>query len=349
MALNNETNITAGDSSTNNQAQTINNTFNGVSYRDVKEIALDVFKDNFLVFRNEAAEIATARATEIIEKLLERLEDGAIPLDEFATPGMQDSLFSAQKEYAMSGDEEVADMLVEILVQRAQTPEKNRFRIVLDESLKVASKLTIQQMDLLTVSHAMRHMKVLNQTTLNGLYERLDVYLSFFDGIDEGEVDKDLSVLEYLNLGKISVEEYTNPASFFLKAYPAFFNKGFDESECLIPELGNEDILISCLRNNKKLQFQFSEKVDLISFLRSKSITESRINEIASFFDVNIFTPEELISEINGKVNNFSKAMSLHNNTNWKCFQLSPVGKAIAMSNFYRKTNQKLNMSTWID
>ncbi|RYZ80199.1 MAG: hypothetical protein EOP06_25785 [Proteobacteria bacterium] len=58
MAIKSETNLNAGDQSTNNQAQTINYHYTGVTYTDAKEIALDVFKNNFLVLKDEAAAIA---------------------------------------------------------------------------------------------------------------------------------------------------------------------------------------------------------------------------------------------------------------------------------------------------
>ncbi|WP_262250451.1 LPO_1073/Vpar_1526 family protein [Parapedobacter soli] len=141
-----------GDSSTNLQGHVVN-VYQGISYADAKEIALDVFSSNFIQLKNEAAEIAKQRAEEITEALLEKLiERAPDAIEEFKQPGMQDSLFTAQKEYAKSGDKELGDLLVDILVDRANSPERNMMQIILDEALKIAPKLTIEQLDTLTLS-----------------------------------------------------------------------------------------------------------------------------------------------------------------------------------------------------
>jgi len=89
----------SGDNSTNLQGKEI--VINqGISYSDAKEIALDVFKGNFLQLKEEAAIIAQNRAEEITEDFLNHLNDrNPEAIKEFEQPAMQDALFTAQKEY----------------------------------------------------------------------------------------------------------------------------------------------------------------------------------------------------------------------------------------------------------
>lgn len=51
-------------------------------------------------------------------------------------------LFSAQKEHARIGDEDLGDLLVQLLVDRTKVRDRNLVQIALNESLEVAPKLT---------------------------------------------------------------------------------------------------------------------------------------------------------------------------------------------------------------
>jgi len=347
--LNKDSNINAGNSSTNNQAQTINNTYNGITYSDARDIAIDVFKNNFLVLKDEAAAVASERAYQITEKFLKRLESEAPhALSEFATPGMQDTFFHAQKDFALSGDDEIAEMLVQILIERAQTPIKNRMRLVLDESMKIASKLTADQMDLLTLTHLMHRSIEANVGTFENLIKRISRNLSICENLSEIYINEDLQFLEYLRLGKFLSGKYFDPCRTWLTSYGPYLNKGFTHEELHVPEIPNGDLFIICFHDTTKVQFRFETKEALITFLRSENLTEERINHISSFFNHNLFQQEEFNQLLNDKIGNYSKMITIHNNTEWNSFDLSSVGIAIALSNYYRRFGNKVDMSIWI-
>ena len=63
----------SGDNSTTIQAGTIN-VNNGLTYGDVKEIALDVFKANFIQVSKEALQIANQRIEEFANSFISKLE-----------------------------------------------------------------------------------------------------------------------------------------------------------------------------------------------------------------------------------------------------------------------------------
>ena len=94
---------------------------------------------------------------------------------------MQHALFSAQKEYARTGDKDLESLLVDILVDRAGATERNIKQIVLDEALSVAPKLTSEQMDALTVNFLIvRTVSSIN--SLEAFNSYLDVYITPFVG-----------------------------------------------------------------------------------------------------------------------------------------------------------------------
>jgi hypothetical protein len=86
----------AGDNSTNIQAQTII-VQQGPSVDEVRQIALDVFKANFLELSNVAADIALRRVEEITDKFLGKLQqENADGLQQAQNPDFQYALFTVQ-------------------------------------------------------------------------------------------------------------------------------------------------------------------------------------------------------------------------------------------------------------
>ncbi|KAA6340629.1 hypothetical protein EZS27_011518 [termite gut metagenome] len=140
-----------GENSTNLQGGTII-VNNGITYQDAKNIALDVFKSNYLELSEKAANTAKTRAEELIDDYIFKLQERTPEaINSMENPGMQYAVFTAQKEYAKTGDKELSDMLVDILVDRATQQERNLKQIVLDESLSIVPKLTSNQLDTLTI------------------------------------------------------------------------------------------------------------------------------------------------------------------------------------------------------
>lgn len=346
--LNTGSKIESGNESINNQAQSITNNY-GLSYADVREIATDVFKSSITQLSETASAIAWERASEMTEKFLLKLEKEAPQaINEFATPAMQDTYFQAQKEYALNGDEDVADMLVEMLVERAKSPTRNRTRMVLDESLKVAPKLTIQQMDLLTLSYCIFRSKIANVKNFEDFAVTLNKDLSLLDNIDSAQVNDDIYFLEYLRLGKRVEGTFSNPNESFIQHYPAYLCKGFTLDECHVPEIPSSELFIPCFHDVSKFQFRFESVEGLIELLRDKNLTEERISYITSFFTSHVYLSHELTNVFSSKIPNFEILMSLYNTTQWKSFEMSPVGTAIAISNYHRRFGVKHNLATWV-
>ena len=119
----------------------------GLSYTETKDLvkteAQLVFKQNSLLLANEAYNLVLSRSEELLDSFLKKLEEKKPEsIETMRDPGMQYSLFNAQKEYAKTGDRNLADLLEDILVERAQNPKRDLMQIVLDECISVAPKLT---------------------------------------------------------------------------------------------------------------------------------------------------------------------------------------------------------------
>lgn len=147
----NKQNQKGGDNSTNIQAGEVT-VVQGLDYPQVREVALDVFRSNFYELSGQARDIATERAEKITEEFLEKLQrENPEGFKKAEDPDFQYALFTVQKEYARTGDEDLGDLLVDLLVDRSKQEQRNILQIVLNESLNVAPKLTDDQLAALAV------------------------------------------------------------------------------------------------------------------------------------------------------------------------------------------------------
>lgn len=142
----------AGDGSTNYQAETIT-VVQGISYRDARDIALDVYQQNFIKLSEYAAQVALGRAEEFIDDFLGKIQSkNPALLEQMSQPSIQNSLYCAQKQYAVTGDKELKGLLLDLVVQRCEQEDRSIHQIVLDEAIELAPKLTVEQMDALTLN-----------------------------------------------------------------------------------------------------------------------------------------------------------------------------------------------------
>lgn len=159
IMLENKKIINAGDESTNIQGKTINITNNGLSYSEVKEVAMDVFKSNFYDLGEKASKIASERAEEITNKFLRKLQEKSPDLiGTTAEPDIRYGLYEIQKSHARYGEKEIAELLVDILVQRTTSNGESFMKLVLNEALTIIPKLTTKQIDILTLIYVFRYL-----------------------------------------------------------------------------------------------------------------------------------------------------------------------------------------------
>lgn len=340
-----------GDRSTNLQGQSI--IINqGITYSDAKEIALDVYRSNFMQLSQDAANLARERAEEITEKFLDKLQKENEPaLVLMKEPSMQAALYEAQKQYAKTGDKDLEDLLVDILVERASTPKRNIHQIVLDESLSVAPKLTPEQMDALTINFLIR--KTQNSSLVN--LENLEKYLSTHLVPFIGGLSEESSCYEHLEYagcaslmhvgGILQIEEI------YKEQYGGLFSKGF-EQEQFEKDIGNLDsytkLLTRCLHYPNLLQINAVNTDVIKNTCTTLGILEDIQAKIISLFNQTAFSPDEIKKYITEQVPQTDKLFELWKSSPLSKFALTTVGIAIAQANFRRKTGIKLNLSIWV-
>jgi hypothetical protein len=340
----------AGDNSTNLQGQQVI-VNQGISYSDAKEIANDVFKANFIELKQEAAVIAQKRAEEVTEKVISQLnERHPESINEFETPALQDALFTVQKQFAISGDQDLGDLLVDILVDRAAAPKRNMVQIVLDESLGIAPKLTLEQFDTLTLNFLListRRLDLINYEELLAHFRRRIV--PFVENLSDKH--SDYTHAEYLGCGHVRAGNYGQLEENLRGTYKAFFSKGFTAEE-LKEKIGEEvnlqGLIIRCFHDNEKLQIGVLDESVLDEIGKKNGLTDDIKQKLKQLFESSTKPANEIKKMLIDEIPEMEKIFHIWNKTPFDQFELTSVGIAIAHANYRRKIGETMDLSIWI-
>lgn len=339
-----------GDQSTNIQAGEVH--IVGISYGEAHQIALDVFKTNFLSLSDRAAEIALALVEEITEKFLRKLkqqnEKGIAHAEE---PDFQYALFTVQKEYARTGDKELGDLLVDLLVDRTKHENRSIIEIVLNESLSVAPKLTIDQLATLSIIFIFNYTKNHSLNNLIALSEFLDRYIEPFSRL----ISKNVSCyrhLEYTGCGSISIAKI-NLIKILLNNYRALFIRGFPLEEVLEKMKINVPItspmFIRCLHDQEKYQINSLDNDELRKKAIDLNIHEDDINKLIKLNNSFLMSEGKAKEYLEQTHPYMSIVFDVWENSYMKNFTLTSVGISIGHANVKRLVGEFTDLSIWIN
>lgn len=152
--------IDSGNNSTNIQGKdvtVINNS--GLSYSDVKDIAMDIFKSNFYDLGEKVEKIVQERAEKILDNYLEKLSSNNPQyINNTQDPDIRYAIYETQKNYARRGNQVDENMLIEVLVNRTIVKGNCLQEIVLNAALETIPRITPKQIDVLTLIFLNRHL-----------------------------------------------------------------------------------------------------------------------------------------------------------------------------------------------
>jgi hypothetical protein len=326
---------------------------NGVSYREAKDIALDVFKNNFCQLSGEAVNTATQRVEEFTEKLLKEMQSHHKSLlGSMKDPDMQYALYNAQKAYARTGDVNLSDVLVNILVKRAEIQERTMAQIVLNESLSVVPKLTNSQIDILSLVFELSYLKNLPRLIIS--FSSLELYikenlLPFFNGKTISR--SFLQHLEYTGCGKLEIAPYSI-GKIFVDRYPFLFSKGFTKDKldvCFNGFKSQGPIAIPCLHDNNLLQFTYPIYNELENWGSRVGAGEELIKKIKILQRTSLMSEIEVKEFLIDLVPEMAYLYDLWDNSKLYKLRLNNIGLAIGHANYCRKANFKFNINSWFN
>lgn len=325
-------------------------THHGLSYSEVREVALDVFRANFHQLAGVAKETASARAKEITEDFIAKLEkENPAGVAKANDPDFQYALFTAQREYARCGDKELESLLVDLLVDRSKQDQRNLLQIVLNESLNTAPKLTEGQLAALALVFLFRY----TQYHGAGSHEQLGIYLDrhvlpFATKAPDGHAS--YQHLEFAGCGSVGVMTATLE-HIFSETYQGLFLKGFDASELgtrNLPASISSQVVVPCLNDPSKLQIRALNKDSLKKILDAMSVPTADRAQIEALFEVNRMSESEVRDKLVSIRSYMGELSRLWSTSAMQNFTLTSVGMAIGHANVKRLVGEFANLSIWI-
>lgn len=339
-----------GADSTNLQGQNvvINN---GINYNDAKEIALDVFKANFLELSQSAALIAKKRAEELIDEFLKRLiEKDPTKINKIQDPDIQYAIFTAQKEYAKSGEKNLEEMLIDILIRRVEEDSQSLKKIVLNESLEILPKLTDEQLDILTIVF------LIHETQNNNITDQLSfkTYLETYFLPFVEQLTKNNSVYKHLEYtgccGSFGIPD-DNFSNLLMQRYKGLFSNGFEKS--VFEQITNGDekfnsLITNCVNNTALYQFNAMNEEVLEKRINDLGLNISHLISFKSLFNGSTMNIDQSTKHLIDLEPKLEKLIEIWKESYICTMNVTSVGIMLAIINFKRKTGINIDSNIWI-
>lgn len=323
----------------------------GLTYAEVRDIALDVYRANFYELAGVAKETAKVRAEEITEGFLSKLhKEYPAGFEKANDPDFQYALFTVQKEYARNGDKDLGDLLVDLLVDRSKHEQRDILQIVLNESLSTAPKLTENQLAVVAVIFLFKYTQDLSIGNHQMFAEFLDRYVAPF----ASKVVKNMACyqhIEFTGCGAIGLGA-NSLESILGTTYQGQFLKGFDAKE--VGDRGvsvgvDPRFFVPCLNDQSKMQVRANSKEILDKNLETHAIASEDRSKINELFDVGKMNEMEIKDKCVEIRPYMAGLFETWSESAMKNFTLTSVGIAIGHANIKRLVGEFANLSIWIN
>jgi hypothetical protein len=261
---------------------------------------------------------------------------------------MQYAVFKAQKSYAASGNADLESLLINLLIDRSSAIDLKR--IVLNEAIDAAGKVTPEQLDtmsfvLLFVQHAPLRYRF---SCLSAFGDYLRQYVA---PLINSTVASPLTYRHLKYTGCVSMDSGGVPMTERIRqTFPACFTEGFDETTQ--PALTDtlRHLLIPAFHTATALQLPPMDYLTLTELLGEYGFEGNAVNEIwhmQSLRGLDIIKTSELLRQFDRRFTNldepsYAVAMMLGD------VQLTTVGIALANANLKHRVGLEFDLGHWI-
>jgi hypothetical protein len=318
-----------------------------------------------LVLESLAAQLTsyTAVARQVVDERLAEFEKrvvdrfSTVPASTrqaFADPDFQYAITRAQHAYARSGDSATLEALIGVIDQRAGRSDRSRLSLTLDAAMETVADLTANEFAELSLCFILRYSKNPAVQNLEGFKQYIDLYVAPF----MNSISRELSSYQYLESKQCaSIGIGAFPLIPMLrKNYAGLFQPGItmDQVRSLLPSdsssiLDNSPILIPCLNDESKLQFNALDRETLLQRLQELHIPGPIASNLGTYFETNALGGPALVEKLGGVISEFNHLSEVWDNTPMKNLTLTSLGIAIGYCNARRAISSWAgDLSIWI-
>ncbi|MEJ1118868.1 LPO_1073/Vpar_1526 family protein [Phyllobacterium sp. CCNWLW109] len=330
--------------------QSARDTIVGNSAEDMKLI-IEALGDQMLKFASVAKETAQARLDKFEEMVLNRfakMEDKYSSA--FQDPDFQYLIGQSQRAYARSGEDYTAEILVDLIEQRALEPARNRLSLTLNDAVEKTAVLTASELAELSLIFALRYTLQPQIQTIADL----GAYLSEVSKAFLSDVEEDSSSYTYLashscvsiEITALSLYEIIN------ETYARICSNGADKSEYTPALNGMVEVLDTALLVPSQYdQGRFVLATNSMTHLRSilNPVGLGHLVEPLWNLQKNFRMPqEELIIKLEKFFPEIRNLVAIWDHSPLKSCILTSTGIAIGYANYKRKCGFEPDLSVWI-
>lgn len=343
---------TAGENSKN--LNVMGDYHEGLSYKDARQVALDVFKANSSVYTEIAKKTIEERVVNITDDIFTMIYS-ELPdtVEKLVEPAVQDTLLKIQKEYAKNDDPALKERLIALLKNRLKADEKDMETIVLDEALEIVPKLTGIQLNILslhlTVLRILHHEVTNRDTFFHMLTSKILLFYS-------NRMSKTIEYahLQYLGCTGILSEgsTYKPIEEIFRNRYAGLFSRGFSREE-FYEYMGIEiqefqQLITTCQIDKEKYQFNAMNE-NVLKYSIAQSGKQEYEEKLLQYYKEHIMEVKEIKDDISSHVQGFEELADFWKKTSeFKSMNLTSVGIEIGLLNYNLQTGSKIQWKDFI-
>lgn len=322
----------------------------GLTVEQVRSVAQDSFNANFVQLLGQAGDIAEARAHRVVERFLDRLQvENPAGLNQANTPDFRYALLTAQKAQARSGDENLEELLVELLIERSHEHRRNLQQIVLNEALEVVSRVTDEQIAALSLSFIIRRVSNTGILDLNAFLADMDVLLVPY--VAKAKLSNaSFSHLAFTGCGVVEMGEI-GLSECFRQFYPGLWQAGFTHDDPAYRQLSAQARQFTRPSPHTQGRFEvIGGSADLAERMQEAKIKDqSQRAYLKELINRPPMSPQQIKDRCVAARPYMAELFDLWDNTSMKSFIPSSVGIAIAHANVARVNPRLPPLSVWIN
>ena len=242
--------------------------------------------------------------------------------------------------------------MVDLLVDRSKTVQRDILQIVLSESLSTAPKLTNEQLAALAIIFLFKYTQRHYIRNNDFLGEDFDKHVHpFVEKLSKNRAC--YQHLQFAGCGSVEIS-ITSLESCLLQGYQGLFSKGFEES--LISQQGftaNSSILvgelfIKCINDPSKVQVNALSKEVLEQIMIKHAIIGDDKVKFLKLFDRNKMSEAEVREKCVAIRPYMSTVFEVWSSSPMQSFSLTSVGMALGHANIKRLIGEFADLRIWI-
>lgn len=332
-----------GDHSANLQAGEIH-LHVGMSATEVHRYIESLFEANRPSYSPDADKLARDREKHLISAVIHELQARNVQLPTMVgAPIIQQRLVETQQVVTRYGDPMLEGLLVRLLADLGEAAPRSLEQIVLNESLRVASLLTADQLNILTLVFILRHtvnQTVVDRESLHGYV--LSRLVPFLDALPEKE-----SAYQHLVYTGCAIRGIERLSRFRVlkqlqQTYLAAFTDEFDADEIAEFTFVPAGTFVPSRANPGRLRSTV-QHVDALTRLQEdvQKLADDP-HEAGMFmhlFRSHVMNPSQIRDEMEAADPRMGKLIEMFESSTLGLITLTTVGISIARANFQRVTN----------